>query len=120
MTAAGKRRWRRGLALVAAILLVVVLAVAAVFGTAAGRRWAVSLALDLAPLGELEVTLDELNWPSLGRISLGRFAVADGGGRWLAGEALRLEWQPGALLAGDLVVDRIVLDRLSLLRRFWD
>lgn len=106
---------RLGIALLA-LLLLVAMVVGAVVGTRTGRLWAAEQALALAPDAGVQVAVDGLDWPELGRIAFTRLALSDETGVWLEVGALQLDWQPTALFSAMLAIDRIDIGRVGLLR----
>lgn len=110
-------RWMlRGAIAVLVLLLLVAAMVAVLIGTRAGRLWAAEQALAFAPQAGVEIAVENLDWPELGRLSFDRLALSDGGGAWLEVETLRLDWRPSELLMATAAIERIEIERVALLR----
>ena len=114
------RRIGRGLlaltfAAAGAGLLLVVLAIAAL-NIRAVRQAVLDFSLQNIQSGEMQIEIGEIGgtWPQ--HLVLEGLRISDNEGDWLTLTRLELDWRPLALWRGEVLVDRLATDGLSLLR----
>ena len=109
---------RIGLALLAALALIVLL-IAAIFGlaqTGYGKRLIASQLGAMLTTPDLAVAITGLEGLVPVDMRIGRITAADGEGVWLEVDDLQLAWSPGALLGGRIRIDRMSAARIDVQR----
>ena len=107
---------RRALYILLALLLLPVLAVAGLWvflNTGSGRRVAED---EINRLAAPRLRIAGLAGHFPADIKLANLSLADRNGTWLSGKALELRWRPLQLLRGDVAVDALTANTLSIVR----
>ena len=85
-------------------------------GSAPGR-WAVMRMLDGRVVAGQTLALDGLSGDPLSQLRIDRLTLSDAEGVWLEAHSIALDWQASSLAAGPYQIDRLSVDRVSVLRR---
>ncbi|MEQ8966844.1 MAG: translocation/assembly module TamB domain-containing protein [Azospirillaceae bacterium] len=112
-----KTAFRYLLIVLAVLVVLIVGALAALFGAAqtqAGKDRIVALAEGAAAGPDVAIDLGRLTGTVPFDMRLDRLAVADGQGSWLSAEGVRVAWRPAALLRGRLAIEAVTADRIAL------
>src|SRR5690554_8033063 len=97
------------IALIILLVLIVFLLVAVSFllGTSSGRLWLSSQGIQAAQNAGLELIVDKLRSPSLGKWSAARIALTREGKPWIEIDGLELHWSPRALFQQRLQINQL-------------
>ena len=85
-------------------------------GSAPGR-WAVMSMLDGRVVAGQTLSLEGLSGDPLSSLRLERLTLSDAEGVWLDAQEIELDWQARSLASGPYIVDRLIAERVHVLRR---
>ena len=109
-------RWRILIAL-AALPVVAVLALWIAIDSAPVRAWLTATIIEaVSTPGEMEVGIEDLGPGLPAAVNIGAVTVADRDGVWLRIEGIALDWNPWALIGGNVVIDDLSVGSVTVLR----
>ncbi len=111
------KRLFKGLAVLAAILVLAPIVTLAILQTKPGRDLLSSTVSSLASSPDMRVAVEGLAVGWALDASLDRVAVSDAKGIWLEGQNLTVDWAPASLLAGRLDIDNLEAGKLAVFRQ---
>lgn len=102
-----RRSIRIALIILLVLIVFLVVAVSFLLGTSSGRLWLSSQGIQAAQNAGLELTVDKLRSPSLGKWSAARIALTREGKPWIEIDGLELHWSPRALFQQRLQINQL-------------
>lgn len=105
------------LAALVAVLVLGVVAISALTLTGPGRSALSSLINSVASSEDLTIETRDLDGILSGALRVGGVTLSDRQGPWLVVERISMDWNPGALFSRQVSIDRLLLERVQVIRR---